>query len=161
MIKNKEKKQNGFTLVELILVIAIIIIIAAAIFVALNPARRIGDAQNSRRWSDVNQALNAIQQYTVDNTGSFPNQSSWTVTVNHVLGTDASGCDSTCGAVTTQAACLNLSDLTTNNYLASIPQDPTSGTAANTDYYVTRTSGGIVTVGSCDPYNGATINVSR
>ena len=148
-------------MVELILVIAIIIIIAAAIFVALNPSRRIGDAQNSRRWSDVNQVLNAIQQYSVDNTGTFPNQGDWTVTVNHVLGTDAAGCDTTCGAVSTEASCLELDDLTTNNYLASIPADPSTGSAANTDYYVTRSSGGIVTVGSCDPYNGATINVSR
>lgn len=153
--------EKGFTLVELILVIAIIIIIAAAIFVALNPARRIGDANDSRRWTDVNQVLNAVHQYSVDNSGTFPNAASWAAgSNNYVLGTDAAGCDTTCTAVTTQAACADLSDLTTNNYISSIPQDPVSGAAGNTDYYVNRTAGGIVTVGSCDPYSG-TVTVSR
>ncbi|MBU1166946.1 prepilin-type N-terminal cleavage/methylation domain-containing protein [Patescibacteria group bacterium] len=157
----KRRFEKGFTLVELILVIAIIIIIAAAIFVALNPAKRIGDANNSQRWSDVNQILNAVHQYAVDNSGSYPNQATWAVTNYYVLGTAAAGCDATCTAQVTQAACLNLTDLTTNNYLGSIPDDPVTGTAANTDYYAQRNAGGIVSVGSCDTYGGATINVTR
>lgn len=161
-MQNKKKKiEQGFTLVELILVIAIIIIIAAAIFVALNPARRIGDANDSRRWSDVNQLLNAVHQYSVDNSGTFPNSVSWTADDTFVLGTDAAGCDSGCtNGGATEAACLNLSDLTTNNYIGSIPSDPVSGGAGFTDYYASRTSGGIVTIGACDPYSG-TITVSR
>ncbi|MDD3888157.1 MAG: prepilin-type N-terminal cleavage/methylation domain-containing protein [Patescibacteria group bacterium] len=154
-------KQAGFTLIELILVIAIIIIIAAAIFVALNPAKRLGDANDSRRWSDVNQTLSAIHQYIVDNKGAFPNSGSWTVGQNFVLGTDGSGCNTTCTAVTTQSACLNLTNLTTNNYIAAIPTDPVTGTAGNTDYYVSRNPGGIVTVGACDPYGNAPIKVMR
>lgn len=157
----KKLKQRGFTLIELILVIAIIIIIAAAIFVALNPAKRIGDANNSKRWSDVNQTLNAIHQYAVDNNGSMPNSGTWAVTNYYALGTAGAGCDTTCTAQTTQAACLNLTDLTTNNYIGFIPMDPVTGTAANTDYYAQRTAGGIVTVGACDTYNSAVINVKR
>lgn len=156
-----KSKQKGFTLIELILVIAIIIIIAAAIFVALNPAKRIGDANDSKRWSDVNQVLNAVHQSVVDNKGTFPNAASWTTGVNFVLGTNGAGCDAGCGAVATQAACLNLSDLTTNNYIAAIPTDPVSGSAGFTDYYVSRNAGGIVTVGACDPYSANPIKVMR
>ena len=155
----KKIRQKGFTLIELILVIAIIIIIAAAIFVALNPAKRIGDANDSQRWSEVNSVLGAIQQSIVDNTGTFPNQASWAVTNYYQLGTDGVGCDN-CAAQATQGACLNLTDLTTNNYLGSIPIDPTIGTAGKTGYYVQRTAGGIVTVGACSPYSG-TISVQR
>ncbi|PLX26244.1 hypothetical protein C0580_00420, partial [Candidatus Parcubacteria bacterium] len=36
-------KQKGFTLIELIIVIAIIALLAAATFVAVDPAKRIGE----------------------------------------------------------------------------------------------------------------------
>lgn len=156
----KKKMSKGFTLIELILVIAIIIIIASAIFVALNPAKRLGDANDSRRWSDANQILSGVHQYIVDNKGSIPNSATWAVTNNYMLGTDGTGCNTGCGAVTTQTACLNLSDLTSNDYIGSIPMDPVIGTAAKTDYYISRNTGGIITIGSCDPYSG-TIKVIR
>ncbi len=155
----KKLKQKGFTLIELILVIAIIIIIAAAIFVALNPAKRIGDANDSQRWSEVNSILGAIQQSIVDNSGTFPNQATWAATNYYQLGTDAAGCNN-CTAQATQAACLNLTDLVTNNYLGSIPEDPTIGSSGKTGYYVQRAAGGIVTVGACTAYSGA-ISVQR
>lgn len=159
MTKSKEK---GFTLIELILVIAIIIIIAAAIFVALNPAKRLGDANDSRRWSDVNQLLSAVHQYIVDNKGAFPNSASWVAGNNYILGTDAAACNAGCAAAgVTQAGCLNLSDLTTNNYLGAIPTDPVSGTAGKTLYYATRNAGGIATIGACSPYGATAIKVMR
>lgn len=157
----KRQNQKGFTLIELILVIAIIVVIAAAIFVALNTTKRIGDANNSKRWSDVNQILGAVHQSVVDNKGTYPNSGTWVAGDNFVLGTDATGCDTTCTAVTTEAACLNLSDLTTNSYIGAIPADPVDGGAANTDYYINRTSGGIVTVGACDQYGTGAISVKR
>ncbi|MDQ5970976.1 MAG: hypothetical protein QG603_753, partial [Patescibacteria group bacterium] len=44
-----KKTFKGFTLIELIIVIAVIALLAAATFVAINPAKRVGDANNSRR----------------------------------------------------------------------------------------------------------------
>lgn len=155
----KKLTQKGFTLIELILVIAIIVIIAATIFVALNAGKRLGDANDSKRWSDVNQTLGAIHSFVVDNKGDLPNETSWTNNVNFVLGTAATGCNTGCGALTTQVACLNLTDVTGGDYIGAIPMDPVSGTAAKTDYYIKRT-GGVVTVGACDPYSG-TITVIR
>ncbi|MBN1258340.1 prepilin-type N-terminal cleavage/methylation domain-containing protein, partial [Candidatus Peregrinibacteria bacterium] len=43
--------KKAFTLLELIIVIAVIAILAAAIFVAVDPARRLHEARNARRWS--------------------------------------------------------------------------------------------------------------
>jgi len=58
--------QRGFTLIELLIVIGIIGFLAAAILVAVDPVRRIQDARNSQRWSEVNALLNAILNKQVD-----------------------------------------------------------------------------------------------
>ena len=62
--------KKGFTLIELLIVIAIIAIIAGAVLVAINPAKRIAEANDSQRWSEVNSLVNAISQFSVDNAGS-------------------------------------------------------------------------------------------
>ena len=43
----KSSLNKGFTLIELIIVVAIIGLIAAAAFVAIDPAKRIGNANNA------------------------------------------------------------------------------------------------------------------
>ena len=72
----KRFKQSGFTLIELIIVIAIIALLAAATFVAVNPAKRIGDANNAQRWSDVTAVADAWMKYVVDNNGTNATSSS-------------------------------------------------------------------------------------
>lgn len=155
-------KHKGFTLIELLIVIGIIAILAAIIYVAVDPARRLAEARDAERWSSVNAILNAALKYTVDNAGSLPtNLASATAGSYYVLGTAGSGCDTTCGAQTTQAACLDLSGDLVDTYVVSIPIDPSSGTAANTDYYITKSTAGRITVGACDPERATAISVSR
>ena len=61
------KKYKGFTLIELLIVIGIIAILAAIIYVVVDPARRLSEARNAERWSSTNAILNGILKYTVDN----------------------------------------------------------------------------------------------
>lgn len=71
MIKNIRRKTNeqGFTLIEILVVIGIIAVLAAIVLVAINPALRFAQAQNSQRNGNVTAILDAVGQYMVDNQG--------------------------------------------------------------------------------------------
>ncbi len=158
---SRPSAKKGFTLVELLVVIGIIVILFAVILVAVDPARRLGQARDAVRRQDVRNILESIQEFMVDNDGDFPAGIDAVTTSFQVLGTDGSGCDTTCGAETTLAACVDLSGDLVETYLADIPQDPLTGTAGNTDYAVDKTAGDRIEVTSGDPEIAATISVKR
>ena len=60
-------KNKGFTLIEILLVVAILSVLLVVVFASLNPAQRLIDARNARRWNDVNQVLTAIHECIIDN----------------------------------------------------------------------------------------------
>lgn len=155
------KNQQGFTLLEILLVVAAIAILAGIVIVALNPAKQLGDTRNAQRWSDVNAILNAVHQYAIDNDGNLPTGIDSTTGSSQVLGTATTGADSTCTADTTVAAALDLETDLVPTYIVGIPMDPTTGAAANTDYYINKDANGRITVGACDPEQVATIEVTR
>ena len=157
------RTQKGFTLIELLVVIVIIAILAAIILVAVDPAKRFGDARDARRRSEVVSILNAVLKFQVDNDGDLPTGIDAVTGTNQVLGTAGSGCDSGCTeGGTTEAVCLDLSGDLVDTFLAEMPIDPdTAGTAANTLYFINQTTGGRILVAACVPENAATISVTR
>jgi len=156
------KKSKGFTLIELLIVIGIIAILAAIIYVAVDPARRLAEARNAERWSSVNSILNAYLKYTVDHAGTEP--VTLVAGTYYMIGTDddAAGCTPPATTLVT-----NLSTTLVDEYLSSIPIDPfTSGAgAAKTYYYITKSTNGRITAGACTPEavggTTPTIKVSR
>jgi len=164
-------KDKGFTLIELLIVIGILGILAAIVLVAVDPAKRLRQARNARRYAEVNAILNAILNYTVDNKGTLPAaiSSSTTTGANIVQVIGDAGTNTT---ATMAAACpaatigitapiyvmanLRADTAFVDTYIASVPVDVQGSNGAITynnnltGYFVTRTSNGRILVGSCN-----------
>lgn len=131
---NMDKREKGFTLLEILLVIAAIGILAAIVIVAINPTQQLGKARNAERQSEVNTISNAIYQYFIDE-GVFPgglNTASVLTdldisNINLNDGTDivTDACGLTVTATSTNY--VNLSSLTPD-YIGSLPTDPSNPT---------------------------------
>ncbi len=67
MIVKKEKQKNGFTLVELLITVAIIGILSAVVLTSMSGARN--RAKDGRRISDIKQIQLALELYYDINTG--------------------------------------------------------------------------------------------
>lgn len=156
-----EKNKKGFTLLEILLVVAAISILAGIVIVAINPNKQLGDTRNAQRTADVSTIINAVYQYAIDNNGAMPAGIDNVTGSSQVLGTVASGADTTCTATNTVAAAVNLSSALVPTYIVGIPTDPSTGTATNTDYYINKDANGRIVVGVCDPEQGKTISVTR
>ncbi len=156
-MKAKTKKlDSGFTLIEILLVIALIALLAGIVVIAVNPAKQLADGRNVRRQTDVNTILNAIHQYAIDN-NAFPSG------INSSDDCQSSGSNSICRTgASTCSGLTDLSDLTENQkYLPSIPVDPQSTDANDTGYYVVKNSNKRIIVCSPSAENGQVIKITR
>jgi len=110
------KKQKGFTLIELLVVIGILAILLAITLIAINPARQFSQANDTKRTSDVNAILNAVNQYMADNKGAMP------------TGLSVADCPSTAPCTLAKATDmtekLDICSILITSYLAAIPVDP-------------------------------------
>jgi len=86
--------KNGFTLLEILLVVAAIAILAGIVIVAINPGKQLADTRNATRQTDVKTISDAVYQYSFDHGGAFP---SGIDTNLRMLGTDPSSCAVNCG----------------------------------------------------------------
>lgn len=150
--------KRGFTLIEILLVIGIIAVLATVVIVALDPAKRFEDARNSRRLSDIQSILSAVQQYIVDNKGSLPTRLD---VAEKQISTSGSGCaiSGECD-VSGGGDCIDLSSELAK-YLKSIPYDPQNGSNEATHYSVVADANNIVTVKACDSTDTSISSVSR
>lgn len=145
------KKQNGFTLIEILLVVAAIAILAGIVILAINPSKQLADTRNAQRENDVRTILDAIYQYAIDNDGSFP--AAITTSAQTICKDDANDCAGLANITT---------ELTANQaYVVSIPEDPTGTTPNGTGYTVLKTSDGRLTVSAPSAEQSATISVTR
>ena len=151
-MKKLLRSQKGFTLIEILLVVAAIAILAGIVIVAINPGKQLGDTRNAQRRSDVTTILNAAYQYSLDNNGVLP--SSITASSTEICASSVA--TSSCGSF------IDLSVLTLNQkYIISIPVEPQKVNANGTGYMISKSANGRITVTAQYPEQGASISVSR
>ncbi len=126
--------RRGFTLIELLVVIGILAVLLTITLIAINPARQFSQSNNTKRSSDVNAILNAIDQFAADNRGTLPGGG----TIDSTVKTIGNG-------VGQANICLAL----VTDYLAALPVDPLTNNgiavtdcaaAHTTNYTVTRSA---------------------
>ncbi len=150
--KTTRKLVSGFTLLEILLVVAAIAILAGIIILAINPSKQLAETKNAQRRIDVNTILNAVYQYAIDNNGALPT----TITT---IPTEI------CKTGNTPLTCTGLVDLSvltsSERYLITIPYDPTGSTTKSTGYRISKDAYGRITVSAPYAEANATIKVTR
>jgi len=136
------KSEKGFTLIEILLAVAIIAILAGIVILAVNPQKQLLDARKAQRSADVNTILSAVYQYAVDNKGSMPGAN---IPVAPTAAIEI--CTSAVTATCTTASLADLSTLiSTQTYLTAVPVDPAGNVTNGAGYTIQKTANGRITV---------------
>jgi prepilin-type N-terminal cleavage/methylation domain-containing protein len=170
------RQRRGFTLIELLIAIAIIAVLAAVVFIALNPSSRYAKARDGKRWNDVETIASAINALLTTSDGTIPGDlNNMPSGSYYMLGTGNNSqcpvrtCAAASGNVSTSLVswpnfgCIDLSQELANQ-IRSIPVDPTGGTTwstVRTGYYIRKTGTSIFTVGACQPEATSYISATR
>lgn len=116
--------KKAFTLIELLIVIAIIGILATLIFVNVNVARK--KARDAKRMADLKNLQTAVELYAQDNPGSPTTGNVW---------------------ITSSAQPANYIPGLSPTYIGTLPKDPLQGSAGY--YYAYRSDGSNYKIRAC------------
>jgi type IV pilus assembly protein PilA len=154
-VNNKGGDSEGFTLVELLVVIGILTILLSIALIAINPLRQFKQADNTRRRSDILAILNAITEYAADNSGSLPGTLSSVSSSAETLASD------------TSSGNIDFCSYIVPTYIAAMPYDPDSGNWTSCSSYdtgytvIVSASDNRVTVNAPSAELSETININR
>ncbi|PSO44768.1 MAG: hypothetical protein BRC23_00215 [Parcubacteria group bacterium SW_4_49_11] len=136
-------RQHGFTLLEVLLVVAALGVLAAIVIVAVNPQRQMGKVRDAERQGEVSTLREGIEQYYLDSQGQYP--SGIEVNSYHEICDTEAVSPSNCPDYY-----VDLSGLVPEQ-LADIPRDPqASDTNEDTGYEVGKDEDGNIVVKAPD-----------
>jgi len=135
------ENKKGFTLLELLIVIAILAILAAAVLVVINPAEILKKSRDTRRVNDLDSLRSALAMYItdvsspdLDGTGVCSTDE-WITssTASCRSGVTGGNCHQSDGTAVDGTGWIpvNLSSISTGSPIASLPIDPTN----DADYF--------------------------
>ncbi|MBI4117560.1 MAG: type II secretion system protein [Parcubacteria group bacterium] len=147
--------RRGFTLIEVLIVIALIAILAGILIAVINPGQQFANARNSQRKSHLNTIANGISANIARNNGTF-----------------------TCAAGAIPATATNMSNTVGEydiapclvpNYISTMPFDPsvsgahwTSTTDYDSKYSIVRNATtSQITISASGAELGETISIIR
>lgn len=154
--------KKAFTLVELIITIAVIAILTATLFVASRPQKRIGETNDAKRKNDAQAIEQAIKVLATDN-GVVPSELK-DLTENQKFAIVKAG-----GTVTGTYSCTALGtsidkkDISSTllSVISAMPMDPELTSSSNeTGYYIVR-RGSFYDVEPCNTYRLAATSGSQ
>ncbi len=112
-----QRSQSGFTLIELMVVIGILVLLLSITVIAINPARQFARANNTKRRNDVGQISAAIYQNIAENHGKFYVSSVPFTLPSVVTAISNTGAANICAGIMP-------------GYIPALPQDPSSNGGA-------------------------------
>lgn len=135
--------QKGFTLLELLIVMALIAILVGIALAALNPGRQFANARNSTRYAHVTAISNAISANMAENNGNFTCAAGALSATPETMG----------DATSVPTAGYDIAPCLVTEYLGTMPFDPsvsgahwTSETDYNTGYQISQDASGRITI---------------
>ena len=135
-MNTQQKQQKGFTIIEVILVLAIAALIFLMVFIAV-PALNSGQRDTARK-QDVGTVASAIQNYVSNNQGTFPSTTNLTGV--------ASGALQATGGYVNKSTVSNNTKTVTVLTAATTTITPTQGTITIEDGYKCSAGGASETV---------------
>lgn len=147
MIKfHRFKKIAAFTLIELIIVIAIISILAAIVVLFINPSKLFASARNSQRANDLGTIQTAISRYIADSPynsvfRSLSDFNGYTLLMSDAVASNIGKCNGAVNGINSGTTItgsysvgsggvgvVDFTPLLNNGYLTQVPKDPSGGT---------------------------------
>jgi len=149
------QNNDGFSLAQLIVAMVILLLLATATFIWIDPLTKIGESKNVKRTQDIETLAGAISKYADDHKGVLPILG-LVNSYKRVLCSSQSGSALTCDG--TSKNCLKIDDDDFYKYINALPHDPDKSSTADTGYYLQEDTDGFLVVGACDTYDSVVIN---
>lgn len=143
--------KKGFTLIEILVPLALLFIFLSLAFVIFNPKDEFGLVRNVSRWSDLNMLLKATFDYNFSHSGDISLRLS-------PAPKEICSSAGNCGDL------LDLSFLIEKKLLGSIPRDPLCASSCSpngTGYFISLDKAGHIILSAKLSERGEEIKVSR